>query len=58
MKKLKIIGLNGVILSEALVNLKGDDFCQTFAYPTLCPIISISLEEIKKKSPLVKRRRL
>jgi hypothetical protein len=43
MKKLRIVGMNGVILLEIWVNLKGDDFVYSFTNPVVHPIQAISI---------------
>lgn len=49
MKKLTIAGHGGVLLSETLVNVEGDDFSLALTIPIFMPVAGISLLEIDKK---------
>ena len=55
MKKLVITGMDGVRVSETLVDVKGENFTLDLTIPLFLPIVNISLLEPEKKE--VKRTR-
>lgn len=49
MKKLRIIGLDGVVICEILVNVFGKDFNFKANLPLLLPVIEVSLTELTEE---------
>ena len=49
MKKLRITGVDGVIIGEYLVNVDGDSFNLDLTIPLFLPVVNVSLLEVGKK---------
>ena len=49
MKRLKVVGYDGLVVSDSLLNIQGEDFSLRFPLPIFLPILGISLTEIEDK---------
>ncbi len=61
MKELKIVGPDGVLIENRRVDVKGQDIEIVYSTPIYCPVVAISLTEVKspectEKQPCCDRR--